>query len=319
MGDARHGLGTAASSCCGFPRAYALNAGRVSPASADDLSQRLSSGGGELSVLKNVTNLIANQGATFSNYYIGEIVPTHQPAADCLAAPCAPCWRGVRRFDDFVHAAPPRPPRSPHPRPPRLCGLLPVPHIVSHRQLPPQPWRCLPERRMVSPPPPRSQTTKPPSSLVVLPLSPPRPPPWPHGRSASRRLPRLRREGFTRFGNPKSTIFNWLRNSGQGYKLGLFGKLMNGLEHRRRTGVHLHSHAVGLLRRAGLPAQRQPPTGAEQRADRQHFSPTGRQRGQPGSSVPCGLPQRRRPQQQPRAGPGVVQHRIDGSVLPAGI
>ena len=67
-------------------------------------------------------------------------------------------------------------------------------------------------------------------SLVVLPLSPPRPPPpWPHGRSASRRLPRLRREGFTRFGNPKSTIFNWLRNSGQGYKLGLFGKLMNGL------------------------------------------------------------------------------------------
>ena len=35
--------------------------------------------------------------------------------------------------------------------------------------------------------------------------------------------------GFTRFGNDKSTIFNWLRTSGLGYKLGLFGKLMNGL------------------------------------------------------------------------------------------
>jgi len=35
--------------------------------------------------------------------------------------------------------------------------------------------------------------------------------------------------GFTRFGNDKSTIFKWLRDSGLGYKLGIFGKLMNGL------------------------------------------------------------------------------------------
>ena len=63
---------------------------------------------------------------------------------------------------------------------------------------------------------------------------------WPHRRlcrrDAARRDAALHslsrgfsRAGFTRFGNDKSTIFQWLRSSGLGYKLGIFGKLMNGL------------------------------------------------------------------------------------------
>ena len=51
-------------------------------------------------------------------------------------------------------------------------------------------------------------------------------------------VPPLRRAGFTRYGTPNSTIFTWLRNSDQGYKFGLFGKLVVG------TGGALHCQGV---------------------------------------------------------------------------